>query len=704
MAPAKWTSVVLTVAIAGVVLITPARVEAQGRQSRRGAQQSTPATPGTPEGPGILREGFDDGNAIGRSFTIQGSVRHDARTRRMLFGGTGWFATRREFSNQLEVIGHVFIPSTLNTRLDEVGLLLRERQGRGRYTVTLIYGRQHPAYGSLVIARDGTIGALAPLTVRRGQWYRILVRVDGLRLSAKAWPVGEREPHAFQVACPLQTGWQASGGIGFTHVGFGTLVDDLGVNDYGPITAAEAMRAALPRPILDDRPDYAALYWRAWEIAFDNVRRGTAGNGFAPAYLDVGGASLHQWDTCFTTMFTLYSNGLLPGVESLDSFYRKQHVDGFICRELRRRNGADAHPPHSDEAINPPLFAWAEWRAYRFTGDVARLRAVLPVLARYYYWIALNRSSPNGLLFQSNRGSGMDNAPRSGATWIDLSAQQAHAAMLLSFIAAEVGDEPARDFYAREHLRLLNGIEQLCWDERTNFYYDLDANGAYVPVKTAASFWTLLALVPTYERADGLVRHLMNRDEFLTQHRVPTLSADHADFKDKGDYFLGGVWAPIDFMIVKGLEAYGREDDARLIALNHLTMMARAMKDTGTIWQYYAPDGSGPGAEAQQGFVGWSGLGPIALLIEEVIGIRVDGANHSIFWRIREAGRHGIENLNFGDTTASLVCSRPDAAGRRMVTIATTSQLVITLDTPAGRLVRTIFPGTTTMQVQINAQ
>ena len=714
MAPAQWTMAVLTVTLVGTLLAAPSHAAGQGRQPRRGSQPNAPAQPG------MLREGFDDPDAVQKNYTIQGSVRHNARTRRMVFGGTGWFTTRRAFSNQLEVVGHVFIPTTVNTRLDEVGLVLRQREGNLQYAIALIYGREHPAYGSLVIARDGTIGAQAPVTIRRGEWYRILVRVDGLRIMAEAWPVKDRPPPAFQVTVLLDADWRASGGIGFAHVGAGTMVDDLGVNDYGAITTADAMRAALPRPILDDRPDYAALYWKAWEIALTNVRHGTAENGFAAAYLDEGsGPSLYQWDTCFTTMIALYSNGLLPGVESLDNFYRRQHADGFICRELNRRDGADAHPPDSDEAINPPIFAWAEWRAYRFTGDAARLRAVLPVLARYYNWIAANRSAPNGLLFQSNRGSGMDNAPRSGATWIDLSAQQAHAALVLSAMAAEVRDEQTRDFYAREYLRLRDAIEQLCWAERDAFYYDLDENGAPVRVKTAASFWTLLAQVPSDERVSGLVGHLMNHDEFLTTHRVATLSADHPDFNKQGDYFLGGVWAPIDYMIVKGLEAYGRDDDARLIALNHLTMMTRVMKDTGTIWQYYAPDASGPGTKAKKDFVGWSGLGPIAMLIEDVIGIRVDGASHSIYWRIRESGRHGIENLRFGDTVVSLVCDRADPSGRRTavpsgtaqatpqrrtVTITTNRQLVITLDTPAGRLVRTVLPGTTTLQVQMNGQ
>lgn len=650
--------------------------------------------------PNPLLEGFDDTAAITQAYNAQGWVRHDARGHRMVFGGPGWFATKRGFSNHLYVVGRVYVPSAVDTRVDEVGLLLR--QGGHRLNVNIVYGREHPAAGQLVIARDGTIVMSTPIDVRRGAWHQLRLYANGLRLMAKAWPARTREPAGAQLSYPLDAQWRASGGIGFAHSGRGTVVDDLGIYDFGQIDVRDALRAMLPRPILDDRPGFVAMYWKAWELAQAHIRVGTPQNGFAAAYLDEGSApSLYQWDTCFTALFAIYAQGAVPGIESLDNFYRRQHADGFICREISRADGTDVHPDYSDQSINPPLFAWAEWRYYRHTGDASRLARVLPVLMGYYNWIDAHRRGPYGLLVQSCAGAGMDNSPRHGAAWIDLSAQQAQAALILSWIGTQVHNADIQTTYADEYTRLRDAIDEHLWSEDDGFYYDLDENDELVPVKTIAAFWPLLAQVPTAERADALVRHLKRPAEFLRDHRIPSLSADDPDFNPEGDYYLGGVWPPLDYMVIKGLELYGYQDDARLIALNHLTTMNTVFKDTGTLWQYYAPDEAEPGLKAQRDFVGWSALGPIALLIENVIGLQTDGANDALVWRLREPGRHGIENLRFGDNTVSLVCERaagPDAP--RAVTVVSNSRFILTIDTPAGPLVKTIPPGTTTFNVR----
>jgi hypothetical protein len=674
----------IILAVASVALCPSSEAATPGRRSRN------------------LRDSFDNADAVARTYDLNGRVRHDARRRCMVFGGSGWFVSKRQFSNHVDVMGRVFVPSTIATVRDEVGLLLRQGNDAIPYGASIVYGREHPAFNSLTIVRGGTVVARAPLELQRGAWYRIRVRTDGLRLMAKAWPVGTAEPPAYQLSVPVAADWRA-GGIGFGHVGTGTLVDDLAVNELGQISADAALRAALPRPILDDRPDFVALYWKAWEIARTRLRAGTDANGFAPAYLDEGfNENIFQWDTCFMALFAIYAQGALPSVESLDNFYRKQHADGFICREIRERDGTDYHTENSDEAINPPLFAWVEWRYWRHTGDASRLAAVLPILARYYDWIAANRAGTRGLPLQSNLGSGMDNSPRHGGGWVDLAAQQAHAALTISWIAGQLGDLQRQRHYGSEYVRLRDTLERYCWDDADGIYYDLDENGERVKIKTVAAFWPLLAQVPAPEHVDRLLSHLRSRDEFLRAHRVPTLSADHPDYDPAGGYWKGAVWAPTDFMIVKGLEACDLPDEARLIALNHLTTMAQVFKDTGTIWENYAPDSAAPGTPAKRDFVGWSGCGPIALLIENVLGFQTDGAADTLYWRIREPGRHGIENLVFGDNVVSLVCERPVVPnGPRTVTVLTTSPFVLTIDTPASQTVHKIADPKTTFQVKM---
>jgi len=651
------------------------------------------------------RDGFNTPAAVKKNYVLKGRVRHDERRRRMVFGGSGWVATKRPFSNHVEVAGRVLVPGAINTTRDEIGLLLRHRRKNTNYGVSLVYGREHPATGSLTIVRNGMIVARTHIEIKRGVWYRLYARTDGLRITAEARPLDVPDSPVSRLTYPLDGQWRAGGGIGFAHVGRGTAVDDLAITELGHLAPEQALRQLLPRPVLDARPTFVALYWKAWEIALTKVRYGTAANGFVPTWLDEGaGPSLYQWDTCFMTMFAVYAQGALPGIESLDNFYRKQHADGFICRELRERDGRDAVARGADDAINPPLFAWAEWRYYRLTGDGSRLGSVLWVLSRYYDWIAVNRQGVAGLPRQTNAGSGMFNSPRYGSGWVDLAAQQAHTALTLYWIAAQLGDIRTQYKYAREYMRLRDAIERACWHETDGLYYDLDETGEQVRIKTPAAFWPMLARVPGPERVERLISHMNSRDEFLRSHRVPSLSAEHADYDPAGGSWRGAVWAPTNFMIVKGLEACGRHDEARLIALNHLTMMAQVFSDTGTIWENYAPDRAAPGSPAKRDFVGWSGCGPIALLIENVLGLHADGAADTLTWRIREPGRHGIDNFRFGDNTVTLICEAPASpAGQRTITVLTTSPFVLVLDTPTGRMVRRITARTTRFQIVTTA-
>jgi hypothetical protein len=195
-------------------------------------------------------------------------------------------------------------------------------------------------------------------------------------------------------------------------------------------------------------------------------------------------------------------------------------------------------------------------------------------------------------------------------------------------------------------------------------------------VKTIGAYWTLLAGVVPQERLAKFVRHLDNPNEFKTPHRVPALSRDHPKFAENGDYWNGGVWAPTNYMVpgirssrsmcalaptvwltvrlierdqvLRGLTKNGQDELAYDIASNHHRAVVKVYELTGTVWENYSPSRAAPGSPAKKyaalsrrsatsrsvltsvhspahrHFVGWSGLGPIAIFLEYVIGLRPD--------------------------------------------------------------------------------
>jgi glycogen debranching enzyme len=449
-----------------------------------------------------------------------------------------------------------------------------------------------------------------------------------------------------------------------------------------------------PQPILPAHSEWVDLYWKAWELALRNVEHGSAHNGFADAFLGSAfSENIFQIDSCFIVQFARYGWHCLPVLPTLDNFYRKQESDGYICREYRGCNGAALWAKGSPDAMNPPLFSWAEWSYYQVTGDVDRLRNVLPRLVVYHRWIAARLRNENGLYRSSSWGCGMDNTPRYAASWVDFSAQMALDALYLERIARAVGEDSMAAEFLGEHADLKERINTLMWDEKAGYYWDLDAADEPVPAKTLAPFWTLMAEVALPERARRLAEHLANPQEFWRTHVFPSLSADHPCYCPKGNYWRGSVWPMTNYAVIKGLSLYGFQALARRAAENHLAQMATVHRNTGTIWENYAPEAPKPGCISKPDFVGFSGVSPIALLIEEILGIHVDAPAKTIRWRLYHASEHGIKDLRVGDNMVSLLAQETDL-GKVVIRVTTQKAFTLIVQGEAKKWELVVLPGT----------
>jgi hypothetical protein len=439
----------------------------------------------------------------------------------------------------------------------------------------------------------------------------------------------------------------------------------------GKIPTFEQSRAMLPAPILGKDKGYIDMYWRAWEIAFDHMKKPAEGTSFVSNFLDEAfNSQIFQWDTVFMMMFARYAHHIFPSIESLDNFYAQQHPDGFICREINEVTGSDFHAPDSPQAINPPLFSWAEMEYYKITGDLDRLKLVLPVLEKYVQWLETNRKkeTKHGLYWSNDMGSGMDHSPRSGSGWVDMSSQMVMQYKHLASMCDALDQKEKAVIYRRRAVEVGKLINKWMWDEKDGLYYDIDDEGNKVRVKTVGSFWPMLAgITNDAQEARMIQSNLHNKDRFWTDMPFPALSKDHPAFNARGDYWRGGVWAPTNTAIISGLYLSGNQEFADLAVDRYLQgLLAVYRRDPDkpeTFWEFYAPmkpfgKGEKEGHKTRSDFVGWTGIGPIAMLIENVIGINADAVNNKVTWDLDRTDRHGIERLRFGSTTASFVCEK----------------------------------------------
>ena len=447
-------------------------------------------------------------------------------------------------------------------------------------------------------------------------------------------------------------------------------------------TSLEEALGKVPEIVADGDPLFPAFTRVAWSLAFDHITE-RQGAPQSP-YMDEGFAPdrIWIWDTCFMALFGKYAPGLFPGIQSLENFYAPM-LDGV-------RTTLPIHIPD-----NPPLFAWVEWEHWRHTGDKARLDSVfakrrcpqrmfdvfenLKVGDRKPYQTSVFpvmwEKRPLGYVWTGGR-SGMDNTPRGdfppevfdndprylSILWIDAISQQALACRIIFEATGE-------DLWKSRFEDFAQTINDHYWDDEDGAYYDIRSFAPHekARVLTPASFWPLLAGVVPMERARRLMAHLEDAEELGGIVPFPSVSRNSRHFSPDGRYWRGGVWLPTAYMCVQALESAGFAELADRLGeavVRHQFETWRRY-EPHTIWECYSPTEPKPSTGkfpekpgnrgARPDFCGWSALGPINMMIENVIGIRCDGVRRRIDWRLHRQDRHGVRRLMFGGVTANLI-------------------------------------------------
>lgn len=464
----------------------------------------------------------------------------------------------------------------------------------------------------------------------------------------------------------------------------------------------------IPIPVLEEKPEYLELYWKAWELAHDHVKE-IPGMPQSP-YMDEAFilTDIWIWDTCFMLFFCRYAPHIFPGIQTLNNFYQPLYDGKKLPQVVPHGLPAwchleDGKPTQLMIHIpdNPPLFAWAEYNYALMTGDKEHLRDLLlrkQYLQKHFAWMEslfiagwktdFTRAPtclvkrPDGYFWEGGR-SGMDNTPRGRLNgkagkihrpnhpemlWVDAISQQALTAACIAKIAALIGEDSLSEQWNSIHQQIAEKVNRLYWDPQDGIYYDIhEQTHEFMKCVTPASFWPLLAEIATPEQEKAMTAYLTNPRKLGGLVPWTTVARDDADFvPEHGQYWRGAVWLPTAYMGIKGLERYGDFNLAHEQACKIVEHMYQTFKnfEPHTIWECYSPNTSTP-AHTPEGnslvrpdFCGWSALGPIALLIENVIG--VTGANafeHSIVWNPPEAftGKLGMQNYSFGDTVTSFV-------------------------------------------------
>lgn len=442
---------------------------------------------------------------------------------------------------------------------------------------------------------------------------------------------------------------------------------------HKPLPRYTEAKHRLPEPFWEGHDAALRCYWKTWELAFENLRQPQEDTRFVSDFIDTAfNGNLFMWDSVFILMFAKYASPVFNFQQTLDNFYAHQHRDGFICREIREEDSAEMFDRFDPSSTGPNILAWSEWEYFKITRDKERLERVFPVLMAYNHWYRKHRTWQDGSYWSSGWGCGMDNQPRVGDgysrefdhghnSWIDITLQQIFNDRILIDMAHALGRDGEADHEAAEMIRLTGLVNGSMWDGESHFYYDKDRKGRLSDIKSIGAYWALLADVVPPENREAFIGHLTNKEEFGTLHPLPSLSVDDERYNRRGGSWLGGVWAPTNYMVLKGLSLSGYHDLAHRIGLTHNQFVTEVYEKTGTLWENYAPESMAPGNHAKPDFVGWTGLSSVAVLFEYVFGIRAVPEKRRLEWRINLTEEHGVRNFCFGKCGINLLCPERDS-------------------------------------------
>ena len=367
---------------------------------------------------------------------------------------------------------------------------------------------------------------------------------------------------------------------------------------------------------------------------------------------------VNQFESIFSTFFLVYSNRNFDACKNIDYFYARQEENGAIRWKYDAVKNEPVVDSENPEGVGLPLFAFAEFNLFHKSANKRRIKEVMPTLQKYMSWLDETFKQENGLYAVPHVASSMMNSPREGCYYpVDFNACMAVNASYMSALGDILNDKDLSFQYRKMYFSLKTRINSLMWDNETGFYYDLDKNENRLNVKTIAAYWTMLAEIPTADKADLLVNHLNDPKSFGTEHPFPSLSVDNPNFSEEGNGYCGSVMPAFNFMVIKGLERYGQLELARECAIRHLyfvleTLMPNEENVPGDLYEAYLPGKDGKAsmkddpAFARPRYLLTAALSTIALMIENVIGLSISLPRKTVDWIIPNLEIMGIENLS----------------------------------------------------------
>jgi alpha,alpha-trehalase len=302
------------------------------------------------------------------------------------------------------------------------------------------------------------------------------------------------------------------------------------------------------------------------------------------------------WDSYFIVLALLGSDRFRLAKGMVDNLLYSIVKHGLVVPN-RKRWAAGSQLPFLSQMVRA---------VYEENGDLAWLRNAVPVLEREYhgYWLnpehlahaglsryhALPWFPPQALgAITVDCETTWDRSPRFEADDVldllpvDLNSNLFVYETNFAYFAEQLHDEPARDRWLAAAATRRAAIDQLLWDDADGLYYDFNfRSGERKRVKSLAVYAPLFCGCAPADRAQRVCDNL---PLFETPFGLATCDRDYGYGDRQWNYPVG--WAPLHWIVYRGLCDYGHVEPARRIALKWLNLNFAIWSQTGALFEKY---------------------------------------------------------------------------------------------------------------------
>jgi glycogen debranching enzyme len=287
-------------------------------------------------------------------------------------------------------------------------------------------------------------------------------------------------------------------------------------------------------------------------------------------------------------------------LQQLENYLSLMRGDGMLPGVLAIRDGQVANKPYL--CTHPPLWPVAVDDYFNLTGNVPFLKKAFRLLDAQIEWFEQNRKAGEGYYYldiaQHTWESGVDEGVRFDGlekALLPCVDATAHVHQLYAYAGlwAEYAGRAQEPFLYRAE-QLAAYMRTRLFDPKTGFFHDAWAVGKPEVRRLALEgMWPMLTGAADEAQAGRVIdENLLAPDRFFTAHPLATVAACDPKFELR--MWRGPAWNSMTYWAARGCLRYNRPDAARRILERALDASAAVFERTGTVWEFYHPQGGDP--------------------------------------------------------------------------------------------------------------